>query len=184
MNVNPLSPIYIFFLMTSASVLSALPRSLHAPCLWESLFFIQQPLRAWFRMWILVLPIFIAEVFICVCVNSSVRLEVCHPVEAAVFSILTRFTRKVLLLLLKFSHYLKNIWCFNKYIYISQTPQHLSCHYTGVIQYGENTGGCSSFSQITQGAGEQLHSIVAYLLHLSQIHLCYQVFCWEVTVIK
>lgn len=43
------------------------------------------------------------------CVNGSVRLKVCHPVEAAVFSILTSFTRKVLLFLLKFSHYLKNV---------------------------------------------------------------------------
>lgn len=37
-------------------------------------------------------------------------------------------------------------------------------------------GGCSPFPQITQGTREQLHSIVAHLLHLSQIHLCYQVF--------
>lgn len=111
------------------------------------------------------------------CLYSSVRLEVCHPVEASVLSILSKsFTRKALLLDLKFSHYLEDIRCFNKYICISQTPQHLSCHYTGVIQHGDNIEGCSPFPQITQGTREQLHGIVTYLLHLGRIHFCYQVF--------
>lgn len=43
------------------------------------------------------------------CLYSSVRLEVCHPVEASVLSILSSFTRKALLLDLKFSHYLEDI---------------------------------------------------------------------------
>lgn len=140
--------------MASDSLLSALPRSLHGPCLWKAHTSLSS-LRVWFRIRILLLPIFIVEVYIYV-FYSSVRLEVCHAVEASVLSILPSFTEKVLLVL-NFPHYSKNIWKFNK-ICILQTAQHLTCYYTGTILHRENMGGCSSFTQITLGAREHLQS--------------------------
>lgn len=95
-----------------------------------------------------------------------------HPVEeASLLSVLTTLTRMSLLPMLKFSYYLKDVWCLNKYICISQTSHHLTCHHWGVMQHGENIGVCSLFPELPRELEHSCIILLHYLLHLWQIYL-------------
>lgn len=63
---------------------------------------------------------------------------------------LCSLAQKGLTTCMKLSCYLKDICCLKKYIYLSQTTQHLTCCYGGVKQHGENIGGHSLFPELSR----------------------------------